>query len=103
MQHQTAFNFSQKVAFITGGATGIGRSTALAFGRANAIVVVVDTNIEEGNHTAKKIAEHGSKSHFIKCDVSKAAEVEAAVQETVKLFGSLDCAFNNAGVEGEQG
>lgn len=102
MNNQNVYNFMQKVAFITGASTGIGRSTAMEFAKANAQVVVVDVNTDAGPQTVKKIQEVGGKAHFIKCDVSHDAEVKIAVQETVQRFGSLDYAFNNAGVEGGQ-
>jgi NAD(P)-dependent dehydrogenase (short-subunit alcohol dehydrogenase family) len=102
MENQATYNFAQKVAFITGAATGIGRATALAFGRNKAQVVVVDVNADAGAQTAHMVQEAGGRAHFIKCDISSSAEVKTAIQDTVKRFGGLDYAFNNAGVEGEQ-
>lgn len=95
-------NLSGKVAFITGASTGIGRATAVAFAKAGASVAVVDTNTDAGLLTAKMVVESGGNSRFFKCDVSQGAEVKKAVDETVKEFGRIDFAFNNAGIEGEQ-
>lgn len=89
-----------KVAMVTGGSSGIGRAAALAFAREGAKVVVADVNIEGSSETVRIINESGGDACFIKCDVSNAAEVQAMVKKTVELYGSLDCAFNNAGIEG---
>lgn len=102
MQNLAAYDYKKKVAFVTGAGTGIGRTTALAFGKSNAQVAVVDVNDDGGLQTANMIQETGGKAHFIKCDVSHSPEIKAAIEETVMRFGSLDFAFNNAGVEGEQ-
>ena len=87
-----------KVALVTGGASGIGRSTALVFAREGAKVVVADVVAEGGEDTARLIKETGEDAIFVKCDVSKAADVEAMVKKAVDTYGCLDCAFNNAGV-----
>ncbi len=89
-----------KVAVVTGGSSGIGRAAALAFAREGAKVVVADVNIEGSSESVRIINESGGDACFIKCDVSNAAEVEAMVKKTVELYGRLDCAFNNAGIEG---
>lgn len=99
---QVRFNFEKKVAFITGASTGIGRATALAFGRADAAVVVADVNEDAGGQTVEMIKAAGGKAQFIKCDTSSYEDVQKAVRETVAAFGSLDFAFNNAGIEGTQ-
>jgi NAD(P)-dependent dehydrogenase (short-subunit alcohol dehydrogenase family) len=95
--------FSHRVAFVTGAANGIGKATANAFSASGAHVVLADTNIEVGQEVASEIRELGGSAHFIRCDVSKASDVEEAVKEAVKRFGRIDFAFNNAGIEGEQG
>lgn len=87
-----------KVALVTGGASGIGRSTAMAFSRKGAKVVVADINSEGGKETIHLIKEKSSKAIFVKCDVSKAKDIEAMVKKTVDNYGRLDYAFNNAGV-----
>jgi NAD(P)-dependent dehydrogenase (short-subunit alcohol dehydrogenase family) len=96
-------NLSGKVAFITGAATGIGRETALEFARSGASVGVVDWNETEGKETQQLIESMGGKALFIRCDVGDEASVSSAVSETVKHFGGLHLAFNNAGIGGTQG
>ena len=90
--------FKNKVAIVTGGSSGIGRATALAFAKKGAHVVVVDW--AENTETIDLIKKYGVDALFIKCDVSKTAEVKAMVEKTIATFGRLDYAFNNAGIEG---
>ena len=92
--------FSGKVALVTGGASGIGRVTALALAKEGAQVTVADVSVEEGEATAKMIADAGGQAIFTKADVTKTGEVEAMVKATVKAFGRLDFALNNAGIDG---
>jgi NAD(P)-dependent dehydrogenase (short-subunit alcohol dehydrogenase family) len=92
--------FKDKVAIVTGGASGIGRATSLAFAKQGAKVAVVDW--KENDEMVDLIKELGSEAIFIKCDVSKAEEVKAMVAEAIAAFGRLDYAFNNAGIEGTQ-
>jgi NAD(P)-dependent dehydrogenase (short-subunit alcohol dehydrogenase family) len=88
-----------KVALVTGGASGIGRVTAQAFaGEGVKVIVATDANIKGAEETVRLIKEAGGKATFIKCDVSKAQEVEAMVNKSVEIYGSLDYAFNNAGI-----
>lgn len=94
------YHFLNKTIFITGAASGIGKSTALKFAHSKANVVLADTNSTEGLALSKLINASGGKSHFVKCDVSQEKEVIQALRETTELFGSLDYAFNNAGIEG---
>src|SRR5262245_57969583 len=89
-----------KVALVTGGGSGIGRASSLAFAREGAKVVVADVVVEGGEETVKLIKQAGGEALFVKTDVSKAAEVEALVNAAVATFGRLDCAHNNAGIEG---
>src|SRR5436305_10614054 len=92
-------SFAGKVAFVTGAANGIGRAAALAFARAGAGVVVADVS-EQGNQEAVRlIEEQGGRALAVRCDVSRAEDVKAALDKTVAVFGRLDFAFNNAGVE----
>lgn len=93
-------NFKNKVCFVTGASSGIGRATALAFAKQGAKVVCVDINADGGKETAALIEKNGGQSLFIKCDVSKAREVQTAVATTIEKFGAIDIAFNNAGTEG---
>lgn len=92
-------DFTGKVAFVTGATSGIGRATALAFAKAGAAVTVADVS-EEGNlETARLIEEAGGRVLAVRCDVSKAEDVKAALDRTIQTFGKLDFAFNNAGIE----
>ena len=88
-----------RVALVTGGATGIGRVTAEFFAREGAkVVVTTGANVQGGERTVRAIKDAGGEASFIRCDVSKAHEVEALVDKSVERYGSLDFAFNNAGV-----
>jgi NAD(P)-dependent dehydrogenase (short-subunit alcohol dehydrogenase family) len=89
-----------KVALITGGGSGIGRASALTFAREGAKVVVADLAIEGGEETVRLIQQRGGEAIFVKTDVARAAEVEALVARAVQTYGRLDCAHNNAGIEG---
>src|SRR4051812_10880888 len=92
-------SFSGKVAFVTGGGTGIGRAAALAFAREGANVVVADISEEGNQETAQMIEDAGAQAVAVRCDVARADEVKAAIEKTAGSFGRLDFAFNNAGVE----
>jgi len=94
------FYLENKVVLITGGGSGIGRATALACGRAGASLVVADIDEEAGKETVALLAERSTDALFVAADVSRARDVEALVQAAVDRFGRLDCAFNNAGIEG---
>lgn len=96
-----AGQLNSRVALVTGGATGIGRAAALAFAEEGAKVVMADVDIKEGEETARLIKDKGSEAVFLRTDVSQTADVEALLNKTVVRFGRLDCAFNNAGIEGE--
>jgi NAD(P)-dependent dehydrogenase (short-subunit alcohol dehydrogenase family) len=93
--------FEGKVALVTGGGSGIGRATALAFAREGAKVVIGNRNVERGEETVSKIRDAGGKATFRRTDVLVAAEIEALVDHAVKTYGRLDIAFNNAGIEGD--
>jgi NAD(P)-dependent dehydrogenase (short-subunit alcohol dehydrogenase family) len=89
---------ANKVALITGGASGIGRATALLFAREGAAVSVVDLDEVEGQAVAHKIVNAGGQAIFLRCDVSQATDCQRAVQQTVDGLGGLDILFNNAGI-----
>ncbi len=89
---------NDKVALVTGGAMGIGKTTAQIFAREGARIVVVDIEAGGGEETVRLIKEAGGDALFVKCDVTKAMEVKAAIKKTVDTYGRLDCAFNNAGI-----
>lgn len=96
----TSYDYAGCTALITGGAGGIGSATALAFGRAGANVVVADI-AASGAAVAEAIVAAGGRATFIRCDVTRTAAVDALVEQTVATFGTLDFAFNNAGIEEE--
>ena len=89
-----------KVALVTGGSGGIGRATSLVFAQEGAKVVVADLLVEAGQEMVQLIKSAGGEASFVKVDVTQAAEVEAMVKHGVETYGRLDCAFNNAGIEG---
>nr|WP_322711300.1 SDR family oxidoreductase [Nostoc sp. ChiSLP03a]MDZ8212503.1 SDR family oxidoreductase [Nostoc sp. ChiSLP03a] len=88
-----------KVALVTGGTTGIGRATMIAFGAAGAKVVFSGRRDAEGDKTAKLIRETGAECLYVHSDVSNEAEVQALVEKTIATYGRLDCAFNNAAID----
>jgi NAD(P)-dependent dehydrogenase (short-subunit alcohol dehydrogenase family) len=92
--------FENKVALITGGSYGIGRATAVAFAQRGARVVIADWIEDTEGETLRLVTEAGSEAVFVTCDVSKSSDVKAMIDKTVSTFGTLDFAFNNAGIEG---
>jgi len=95
--------FEGKVALVTGGGSGIGRATAVAFAREGAQVVIGNRNVQRGEETVSMIRDAGGTASFKRTDVSVAAEVKALVDHAVTTYGRLDVAFNNAGIEGDSG
>ncbi len=90
-----------RVALVTGGGSGIGRATALAFAREGAKVAIADVNVAGSEETVHLIRERGGEALFVRTDVTEAVEVEALINDVGKTYGRLDCAFNNAGTVGK--
>lgn len=90
-----------KVSVVTGGGSGIGRSTALAFAAEGTRVIVADISVDGGKETVQMIKESSGQASFIKTDVTRADEVEEMVDKAVEIYGRLDFAFNNAGIDGD--
>ncbi len=89
---------ADKVALVTGGASGIGRATALTFAREGAKLIIADMNEDGGQQTVHMIQENGGDATFVQVDVTQATEVEAMISKAVETYGRLDCAHNNAGI-----
>lgn len=98
----TERSLENKVAIVTGGASGIGQATARLFAQAGAHVAIFDVNVEGGTQTAEAIRSGGGQAIFIETDVSVSADVEAAVTRTLEEFGRLDVIFNGAGLSGRK-
>jgi NAD(P)-dependent dehydrogenase (short-subunit alcohol dehydrogenase family) len=92
-------NLQDKIALVTGGTSGIGRATAIAYARAGAKVVVSGRREQEGKETVALIEKAGGTGLFVRADVAKEADVKNLVEATLRAYGRLDIAFNNAGVE----
>lgn len=90
-------SMTNKVAIVTGASSGIGRATAISFGKAGAKVVVVARREDKGQETVRLVQEAGGEAVFVQADVTKASDVEAMVEKTIETYGRLDYAFNNAG------
>ena len=91
--------FTGKVALVTGAAGGIGRATALAFAREGAGMIVADVDEQANAETARLVEEAGGRVVAVRCDVTRASDLQAAMDVAVTTFGGLDIAFNNAGIE----
>jgi NAD(P)-dependent dehydrogenase (short-subunit alcohol dehydrogenase family) len=92
-------SFKEKVAFVTGAASGMGLSASKAFAESGAAVALVDYDLKAAEAVAKTITSYGQRAIAIQCDVSNEQQVADAVRKTVDTFGSLDLAFNNAGIQ----
>lgn len=95
---RNAGRFAGKSVLVTGGASGIGRATVLAFADEGANLVIADWNAEQGEQVAAEARARGARAEFMRADVSKAADCEALVARAESLYGRLDVAFNNAGI-----
>ena len=93
------FSFKDKVAMVTGAASGMGLATAKAFADAGAAVALVDIHEDAVVSAADKLAGAGARAIGIRCNVADESDVAATVERTVSTFGRLDAAFNNAGVQ----
>lgn len=92
-------HFAGRVAFVTGGGSGLGRATALAFAAHGAAVVVADVSEDATRQTGRLVEEAGGQVLGVRCDVTSSDDLAAAMDATRERFGRLDYAFNNAGVE----
>ena len=91
--------FQDKVVLVTGGTSGIGRATAIAFGHEGASVVLTGRRAEEGNRTVELVQAAGGQGLFVRADVSNPSDVDKTMATVLSRFGQLDVAFNNAGIE----
>ena len=98
-----SMTFAGRVAVVTGAGAGIGRATALAFAAQGLTVVVSDVDVAGGEATVRQIEASGGTAVFVRCDVTQEADVQHLMEQTISAFGRLDYAFNNAGIEIEQG
>lgn len=94
--------FTDQVAIVTGGSSGIGRAAAHAFAERGAAVVVADTDVEAGHDVVDELESQGERGSFIRTDVSNTDDVRAMVDAAVETFGRIDFALNNAGIRGER-
>lgn len=92
-----------KVAIVTGAASGIGKETALLFAKEGAKVLVSDIDTDDGQDVVKQIKNNGGEASFFKADVSKPEEQEALVEAAMEKYGALHITFNNAGIVGPVG
>ena len=92
--------FESKVVLVTGGTSGLGADAAMAFAREGARVVVAGRRTEAGEEIVSAIINAGGAARFVRADVSQASDVEDMVQAAVEAYGGLDCAYNNAGIDG---
>ena len=89
-----------RISLVTGAGSGIGRATSLVMAREGATIVVSDINADSGEETLSAVREAGGDGMFVHADVSRPDDVAALVGQVVSAYGRLDCAYNNAGIEG---
>ena len=95
--------FENKTVLITGGTSGIGKATALAFAKEGANVLISGRRVARGEELEKEITSAGGSALFVRTDVVQEDDIVALVEKTVGIFGALHIAFNNAGTEGQFG
>lgn len=95
-------SFNEAVTVITGGGSGIGRTTAMEFSDRGASVVIADVDVDGGEETVTEINDAGGEAIFVETDVTSADDAQAMVEAALEEYGRLDYAFNNAGIGGEQ-
>lgn len=93
--------FQNKVALVTGAASGIGRATAISFAKDGAKVVLADLNEEQGNSVLSEIIHEGHEAMFVKCNIGERMDVVNLIETAVNAFGRIDCAVNCAGIAGK--
>ena len=93
-------DFEGKVVIVTGASSGLGKAAAIRFGSAGAKVVVAARREEQGQGVVAEIENSGGEALFIKTDVTRSEDIIALIDGTIARFGKLDCAVNNAGVDG---
>ena len=91
--------FTEKVVIVTGGGSGIGRATAIAFAKEGAKVAIANRSEQDGWETLRLVKDAGGDGIFVKTDVTSEADVQTLIDTTVNTYGRLDFAFNNAGIE----
>jgi NAD(P)-dependent dehydrogenase (short-subunit alcohol dehydrogenase family) len=92
-----------KIALVTGGGSGIGRATSLRLAREGAKIMIADYVPDSAERTVKMIKEAGGEASCLAANVSVTKQAEAMIAKTVETYGRIDCAFNNAGIEGKMG
>jgi NAD(P)-dependent dehydrogenase (short-subunit alcohol dehydrogenase family) len=103
MEKNMAGLLKDKVALVTGGGSGIGRATALRLAQEGAKVMIADYVPESALQSVKMIKDAGGEASCVAADVAVTSQVEMMVNKTVEIYGRLDCAYNNAGIEGAVG
>lgn len=98
MNKDISYNYSGKIALVTGAATGIGLGVAKAFAISGASVVLAGNNLKAVHKAAQELEKIGAKVLAIQCDVTSEEQVQTMIDKTIQVFGRLDFAYNNAGV-----